>query len=137
MLVGEEHRVEPVNIGLKKLLAQVGRGIDQNPGDADAVSPFNQKRRPPSPVSGIVWIARTPTECGPRNASRGARAKHREARRHAARAQACADCLSSSAPTAGAGTLRNKRKKFSLVCWAIASGDTPRASARTLAVSAT
>src|SRR5258707_13883503 len=131
MFVGEEHRVEPVHVRVEKLLAQIRRGVNQDPGDASSIAPFNQERRAPAAVPGIARIAGAPAECGPRNATRGARAKNREVRRHAARAQARAGCLSSFTPA----VFRNRRKKFSLVCRAIASSDMPRASATTVAVS--
>ena len=43
VLVGEEHGVEPIDPGVEKLLAQVGRGVDQNAGDASSVAPFDQQ----------------------------------------------------------------------------------------------
>src|SRR5262249_51635292 len=137
MLVGEEHRIEPVHLGVEKLLAQIGRRVDQYPSDADSVAPLNQQRGAPAAVSGVGWIAGPPAQRGARNAARGTRAEDREARCHAARGQARADCVSWSAPTVCGGTLRNRRKKFSLVCRAMSSGATLRVSARTLAVSTT
>ena len=32
VLMGEQHAVEPVDIGVEKLLAQVGRSVDQHAG---------------------------------------------------------------------------------------------------------
>src|SRR5262249_60700650 len=137
VLVGEAPRVKPVHLGIEKLLAQIGRGVDQDTGDGGPMAPCHQQRRPPAAVSGVARIARSPPQRGARNTARGTRAEDREARRHAARRQARADWVSLSAPAACGGTLRNRRKKFSLVCRAISSGDTPRVSARTLAVSTT
>src|SRR5262249_8992972 len=124
VLMGEEYRVKPVHLGVEKLLAQIGRGVDQDPGDAGSVAPFHQERVAAA-VSGIARIAGPPAQRGTRNAARGPGAEDREARRHAA------------APAACRGTLRKRRKKFSLVCRAISCGDTWRASASTLAVSTT
>src|SRR5262249_27892360 len=137
MLRGEEHRIKPVHLGVEKLLAQVGRSIDQHSSDPDSVAPFNQQRRPPTAVSGVARIAGPPAQRGARNAARGTGAEDREARCHATRGQAGADCVSLSAPAARGGTLRKRRKKFSLVCRAISSGATLRVSARTWAVSTT
>src|SRR5262245_4111341 len=137
VLVGEEHRVKPVHLGVEKLLAQIRRGIDQNTGDAGPIAPLHQQRRAPAAVSGVARIARAPAQRGARNATRGTGAEDREARRHAARRQARAGWGSLSAPAACGGTLRKRRKKFSLVWRAISSGDIPRVSARTLAVSTT
>src|SRR5262249_12579889 len=128
VLVGEEHRVKPVHLGVEKLLAQIGRGVDQHPGDASPVAPFHQERRPPPPVYGVARIARPPAQRGAWTATRGTGAEDREARRHAARRQARAGWVSRSAPAACGGTLRKRRKKFSLVCRAISSGETPRVS---------
>src|SRR5205807_1971757 len=136
VLVGEQHRVEPVHLGIEQLLAQVRRGIDQDPGNACAVAPFYQQRGAPAPVPGIARIAGAPTQCRARNAAGGTRAEDGDARGHGARTQAGAECLSSSAAACG-GTLRNRRKKLSLVWRAMVSSDTPRASASTLAVSTT
>ena len=36
MLVGEENAVEPIDVGVEQLLAQVRRGVDQDAGDAAA-----------------------------------------------------------------------------------------------------
>ena len=36
MLVGIEHGIEPIDLGVQKLLAQVGRGVDQDARDAAA-----------------------------------------------------------------------------------------------------
>ena len=43
VLVGVEHGIEPIDLGIQKLLAQVGRGVDQDPGDAAVVAPFDQQ----------------------------------------------------------------------------------------------
>ena len=53
MLVGVEDRVEPVDLGIEQLLAQIGRGIDQDAGDACAVAPFDQERGAPTAVPGL------------------------------------------------------------------------------------
>ena len=69
VLVGEEHRVEAVDLGVKQLLAQIGRGIDQDAGDAAAVTPLDQQRGPPAAVLGIFRIADAPAEGRPWDAA--------------------------------------------------------------------
>src|SRR5262245_28364875 len=137
VLVGEEHGVQPVDLGVEQLLAQVGRGVDQHAGNAHPVAPLHQQRRPAPPVPGIAGIAVSPAQGGTRNAAGGAAAEDCEAERHAVRAVSPASCASGSAPAEARGTLWNSRKKFSLVCRAICSGDMARVSARTPAVSTT
>src|SRR4051812_19197763 len=137
VLVGEQHRVEPVHLGIEQLLAQVGRGIDQDPGDACAVAPFYQQRGASAPVPGIARIADAPAQCRARNAAGGPEPRMVTLAVMGARTQTGAECLSSSTAAACGGTLRNRRKKLSLVWRAMVSSDTPRASASTLAVSTT
>ncbi len=43
VLVGIEHRIEPIDLGSQQLLAQVGRGIDQDTGDARAIAALDQQ----------------------------------------------------------------------------------------------
>jgi hypothetical protein len=43
--MGVKHPIKPGHFGVKQLLAQVGRGVDQHSRDAaSAVSPFDQER---------------------------------------------------------------------------------------------
>jgi hypothetical protein len=83
MFMGEEHPVEPIDLGLEELLAQVRRGIDQHAGDAGSLPPFHQERRPPPTVLGIAGITRPPAERRTRDATRGAAAEDREPHGHA------------------------------------------------------
>src|SRR6201995_2201301 len=120
MLMGEKHRIDVVDLGIDQLLAQVGRGIDHDPRHAPLRSPLDQERAAAAAVSGVVRIAFAPAERRARNAGGGAAAEDCQGQRHAA---------------TGAGTLEKKRKKFSVVCRAISSSETPRVSASTLATS--
>src|SRR4029450_17026 len=115
-------RGKPLHPGLEKLLAQVGRGIDQHSGDAGPVPPLNQKRGAPAAIFGIARIAVAARR--PRIVKLAVMVPC---------AQAYAERLSVPASAPCGGTLRNRRKKFSLVCRAIISSETPRTSARTLA----
>src|SRR5262249_4632418 len=125
VLMGEQHAVEPVHIGVQQLFAQVRAGVDKYAGHlAGAVASLDQHGAASPPVFWIGWIAFAPAECGPRHAARGTAAKNGERQRHAARA-------------VSRGTFENSRKKFSVVMRAISSSDTPRTSAKTLAVSTT
>ena len=69
MLMGEEHRVEPIDLGVEKLLAQVRRSIDQNASDAApsrrSTSSDVRRRR----FSGIVGVAGAPAERRARDAT--------------------------------------------------------------------
>ncbi len=125
VLVGHQHAVEPVDLGVEQLLAQVRRGVDQHPGAAverlvGSTSSEVRRRRffgllgsqAPQPSAGRGTPIDDPQ---PRMVKRN---------RHAAAAR-------------GRGTLLNSRKKFSVVWRAISSGETPRVSASTLAVSTT
>jgi hypothetical protein len=62
MLVRVEHAVEPVDFGVEELLAQVGRGVDQNRCSPARAHPFDQERAAPSPVFRIAWIAGAPAK---------------------------------------------------------------------------
>src|SRR5262249_60304510 len=77
-------------------------------------------------ILGVGGMAFAPAERRAWVAAGGAAAKDREAAAHAAAA---------AAP--GRGTLRNRRKKLSVVCRASSSKETALVSARTLAVSTT
>src|SRR5262249_1663490 len=128
---------KPDHLGVENLLGKSRRAIDQTTGGAGPIAPLHQQRRAPAAVSGVARIARAPAQRGARNATRGTGAEDREARRHAARRQARAGWGSLSAPAACGGPLRQRGKKVALVWRAISSGDIPRVSARTLAVSTT
>src|SRR5215468_3256315 len=120
VLMGEEHRVEVIDLGADELLAQVRRGIDHDTGDAVSRSALRQQRAAEAAVLRVVGIAAAPAECRARYAGGRAAAEDRQRQRHAV-----------------AGTLENRRKKFSVVCREISSRPTPRVSASTLATSTT
>ena len=84
VLVGVEDAVDPIDLGIEKLLAQIGRGIDQDPGDAAGVMTLDQKRRAAAAVFRIVGIAGAPTQRRPRHAGGGPAAENGEFQRHAA-----------------------------------------------------
>ena len=124
MLVGVEHAVEPIDVGVEKLLAQIGRRIHQDPRDTAVVVALDEQCSAPAAVFRIGRIADAPAQRRPRHAAGRPAAEDRELQRHAAAA-------------AVRGTLLNRRKKFSVVCRAISSNETPRVSASTFAVSTT
>ena len=79
MLMGVEHAVEPVDVGIEQLLAQIGRGVDQDAGDArQRIVPLDQKRAAPAAVFRIVGIAGAPAQRRPRHAAGGAAAENGE-----------------------------------------------------------
>src|SRR5262245_44039021 len=133
MFVAVEHAVQPIDIGIDELLAQIRRGVDQDAGDAGAVTSLDQERRPPAAVLRIVGIASAPTQRGPRHAGGRAAAEDGEFQGHAAGVLSLAMRTDASALMDG-GTLLNSRKKLSDVCCAISARETPRVSARTFAV---
>src|SRR5437773_788478 len=124
VLVRVEHGIEPVGIGIEKLLAQIGSRIDEHARDAAGTAALDQERAAAAAVLRIGGIARAPAGAGPRHAAGRAAAENREGQAHAAAA-------------AARGTFENNLKKFSVVWRAISSGITPRTSAKTLATSAT
>ncbi len=123
VLVGQEHRVDVIDLGIDQLLAQIGRGVDHDPRGAVRAVTLDQQRAAASAVFWIVGIARAPAERRAWHARRGAAAEDRQRHRHAT--------------AFGAGTFEKSRKKFSVVCRDISSSETPRVSARTFATSTT
>ena len=83
--------------------------------------PFHQERRPPPAVLGIAGIARPQPSARTRNATRGAAAEDRELHGHAPLAVKLAQMRRCVCAGSRPGTLRNRRKKFSVVCRAISS----------------
>ena len=70
MLVGVEDAVEPIDLGVEELLAQVGRRVDQHPREpAVAAAPLDEQRRAPAAVLRIVRIAHAPAQRRPRDAA--------------------------------------------------------------------
>ena len=124
MLVGEQHGVEPVHVGVEQLLAQVGRGVDQDAGHAVAVPLLHQQRAAAAAVLRILRIAGAPAERRPRHAGGRAAAQDGGGQRHAAAAL-------------GARDLAEQAEEILAGLAAISSRVTPRTSARTLAVSTT
>src|SRR5665213_1148900 len=124
VLVGHQHTVEPVDLGIDKLLTEIGRGVDQDAGEAGRARALDQERGPPPAIPRVVGIASAPAERRTRHAHGRPAAEDGETQAHAATA-------------GGRGTLLNRRKKFSVVWRAISSGGTPRTSAKTWAVSTT
>ena len=106
------------------LLAQVGRGVDQDAGDARAaVAALDQQRAAAAAVFRIGRVAGAPAERRPRHARGRAAAQDGE------RSGSCRRGASVR------GTLLNRRKKFSVVWRRNLVWPTPRTSASTLAVS--
>src|SRR5579883_2986038 len=139
VLMGVEHGIEPVDVGIEQLLAQIRRRIDQKARNTTCrgTTAFDQKRRAAAAVLRIVRIARAPTQGRARHSGGRAAAKDRELKRHAAGGCNCANCIKLSSMSRGRGTLEKSLKKLALVCRAMVSNETPRASANTLAVSTT
>src|SRR5882724_4530135 len=123
MLMRQKHSIDVIDIGINQLLAQIGRGIDHEPRDPAIPGPLDEQRAAAAAVFRIVGIAGSPPERGTRDASRGSAAENSQAQRHAV--------------ASAAGTLENRRKKFSVVWREISSNETPRVSASTLATSTT
>src|SRR2546423_12734744 len=85
MVMSIEHRVEPLDGGVKQLLAQIRRGVDQDASALTrAVCPLDQQRAAPAAVLRVVRIAVTPAKPDARYAGRRAAAQDGGAKRHAA-----------------------------------------------------
>ena len=76
MLVGEEHRVDMIDLGVDQLLAQVGRGVDQDTRDSAFPRALDEQRAAAAAVFRIFGVARTPAERGTRNAGGGSAAEN-------------------------------------------------------------
>ena len=62
MLVGEEHAIEPIDVGIKQLLAQVGRSVDQYAGVAAiSAGPLDQQRATTAAIAGDCRGRRRPS----------------------------------------------------------------------------
>src|SRR5207237_3262075 len=97
--------------------------IDHDPCGAVGARALDQQRAAAAAVFWIVGIAGAPAERRARHACRGAAAEDCQRHRHAT--------------AFGAGTLENRRKKFSVVCREISSRETARVAASTFATSTT
>ena len=84
MLVGVENAVEPIDLGVEQLLAQIRRGVDQDPRDAAGIATLDQERRAAAAVFRIVGIAGAPAQRRPRHAAGRSAAENGEFQRHAA-----------------------------------------------------
>src|ERR1700722_20367523 len=123
MLMGQKYRIDVIDIGVDQLLAQIGRGVDQDPGEAVIPAALDQQRAAAAAVFRVVGIAGAPAERRTRNAGRGSGTENGQGQRHA--------------DASANGTFENSRKKFSVVWREISSSETPRVSASTLAISTT
>ena len=54
MLMGQEHRIDVIDIGVDQLLAQVGRGIDHDPRGAVRARALDQQRAAAAAVFGLL-----------------------------------------------------------------------------------
>src|SRR5262249_42508502 len=115
MGMGQDDRVETVDLGGKQLLAQIGRGVDQH-GLAAAL---DQQRGAAPAVARVRRVAGAPIGTDRRHAGRRTAAEER--RLHGA----------------GGTALAKSRKKFAVVAAASASGVTPFSAATKAAVAAT
>ena len=85
VLVGDEHAVEPGHLGLKQLLAQVRRTVDQHARVvALGVAALDQQAAAPPAVLRIVGVAVAPAERHARHAHGRPAAEDGEAQTHAA-----------------------------------------------------
>src|SRR4051794_40942849 len=125
VLVSNQHAIEPIDLGIEQLAAQVRRGVDEQARYSAVLGDLlDEQRASSAPVLGIARVASTPAKRDPGNAHRGAAAEDGEAPRHVA-------------ARSDRGTFANSRKKLSVVIRAISSVETLRAVASTLAVSTT
>src|SRR4051812_49934938 len=67
MLMGIEHGVDPIDVSVEQLLAEIRRRVDQDASDASAGAALDQKRGAAPAVLRIVWIAVAPAECRARH----------------------------------------------------------------------
>ena len=70
MLMGQEYRVDVLDIGVDQLLAQIRRGIDDDARRALRRRPLGEQRAAAAPVFRIAGIAFSPAERGTRYAGR-------------------------------------------------------------------
>ena len=124
MRMGEHHAIQRANPGIQKLLAHVGRGVDQHPGDRIARQPLHQHRAATAAVLAVQRITITPIAPQPRHAARRAAAQNgKPHRRHYV---ACALRVARG----------NRRSKLAVVAAANSASVTPNTLAPTRAVKA-
>src|SRR5207253_6593456 len=114
MIVGDNHRVDPAQVGSEQLLTKVGAAIDQHP----LPSAFDQDRRAQARVARLVRVALAPFITDLRDPGR--RPATEDPDFHA-----------------GLCALPNSLKKFAVVASASFSGSSPLRRATNAAVSAT
>jgi hypothetical protein len=68
MLMRQKHRIDVIDVSVNQLLAQIWRGIDDDPRNPAIPGPLDEQRAAASAVFRIAGIARTPAERGTRNA---------------------------------------------------------------------
>ena len=83
VLVGVEDAVEPIDLGIEKLLAHIGRRIHQDACDAAGVVPLDQKRGAPPAILRILRIAGAPAQGRTRHAAGRPAAEDGEFQGHA------------------------------------------------------
>ncbi len=127
VIVGVEHAVEPIDIDVEQLLAEVGRSVDQHIGGPLAALPLHQHRAAAAAVLGVRRIARAPMIADTWHAARRAAAENGELQCHAVDWPRNRD----------AGTFLNRRAKLAVVAAAISASLKPRTAARRAAVWAT
>ena len=122
MLMGQEHRVDVIDIGVDQLLAQIGRGVDHDPRDAAIRRALDQQRTAAAAVFRIVGIAGAPAQRGARNAGGGSAAENGQRQRHAtASARHLAEQAEEVFAWSGAKSPPAKRPRVSASTFAIST----------------
>ena len=83
VVVRKQDAIEFCNIRAEKLLAQVGRSVDENGRSAARTNAFYKQRAAAATIFRIVRIALAPALADARYAAGGAAAKNGELHRHA------------------------------------------------------
>ena len=128
MVVRVEHAVEPGGACIEKLLAKVGRGVDQRRGFSLGPVALDKQRAALAPVLGLGGIASAPMIADAGHAARCAAAEDGQLEAHAA---LCGTFCKTR------GTFLNSLKKLSVVTRAISLSSTPRRAASRAATWAT
>jgi hypothetical protein len=64
VIVGVDHAIQPADIGVEQLLAEIGGGIDKH----RRLALRDQDRGPPAPIAGVFGVARPPPAADHRHA---------------------------------------------------------------------
>jgi hypothetical protein len=121
--MGVDHPVEPPDARIEQLLAQVGRGVDQDGCLPALVEALHQHGTAAAGVARLVRVAIAPMAAEARHTAGGAAAEDGEAQlRHA------------QAAFVPAAARVNSRSKFAVVAAANSASVTPKTSAPTRAV---